>query len=315
MQLLWCLCLGLLVCLPGCGGGPSVSSNYVTANQDHLATMTWQQTGNDLSGTWKTWTMPDNTTTQVPAPQSIPFSGQIEDQTATLTIGGSSLQATIHQKSLSLEGTNGSSQFQATTWYSVSQKQSSQLVTAFMRYADLRGKLNALAQSVAHPDTSSDPYAFANSVQNAQTIVGTMQERAAELRSLGNPCGTGLLALFRAQSPTDETFVLSPYDQPAQTPDANAEATASHSQLALQLQDAQNAGLVVQNTAIPSISGLSQEWVLSPGDFGKAVQPGRDSLATLQQVLVNDYTTMKSLRQQAKLLIQEVNASAQIHGC
>lgn len=295
------------------------SAVYVTADQNNLALMSWQRRGDtELEGVWITRSMPENNLPTLPAPSTTLMSGEIDQQTITLTVGGTVFEGKLESERLQLTGTDATGHFQTSIWYPLTQPQANQLSSAFDAYAQARLKLIILQTSLNSTPlpADSDPYAYAATVSSAASYVQDLQQKRDSMKQLGNPCGSGLLALFRTEYPPDpSTFTLSPYEKASHTADQNAQVTTANSTLTKQLQDVQSSWKQASTSAIPTIQGLSLSWKQTPDGKEALIQKATKALATLQKLLTTDYQSMTSLRQQAQTIGNDVKTLAQKYGC
>ena len=297
--------------LVACGSPSSLPTTYTTTDQTHLAVISWQQNSQDITGTWITWS------TDTPVPLKTGFSGQAqENNSIMLTVGGSVLQGNYSGSHLTLNGTTNEGQFQNSTWTPLSQSQANQLSNAFIAYASVRVALGQVQQTIAHAPSDSDPYAYAMIVQSAQAYVTTLQQKDDQILALGNPCGSGDLALFRSQFPPDASlFRLAPSDQANNTAQQNAALAAANSTLGRQIQTTQEAWRQASSAPVPHVSGLSLPWLLSSKDEALTTQTGQKTLSVLQVDLTNDYQAMAQLKQQSEQVGVQITQLEQSNGC
>ena len=195
----------------------SLSAVYVTADQNYLALISWLRRGSvDLEGVWITGRMPEGPFPTLPALNVVLMSGEPDQQTITLMVGGTVFKGKLESKRLQLTGTDMTGHFQTSTWYLLTQHQANQLSSAFDAYAQARLKLSILQTSINSTllPADSDPYAYAATVSLAASYVQDLRQKRDSMEKLGNPYDSELLALFRTEYPPDPSaFTLSPYEK------------------------------------------------------------------------------------------------------
>jgi hypothetical protein len=332
----WQCCLSgwllSLFVLAGCGQSLPVSREaaaiYVAADRDHLALITWHKSGsNELDGEWVSREMPDLQLLLQPKPVKTRWSGQIQDggRTIALTVSGTVLQAEIEKQWLKMTGFNTAGYFQGPLWYRISQEQANQYSAAFDAYGQARLEFALLRQMVASLPSDSDPYGYARLVLSAEWYVQGLREQRDQVKRLGEGmCGSGVLAQFwQKYPPVAGQFVLSSQERAEKTAGENAQVTLEASTLWQQIERYTRAWAQAVGKPVPQVVGVSLAWRVSPealewrqGKQQRRVEEqAREQLAELNQSLVVNYHTMKSLKQEAERIGLEVEAQARARGC
>lgn len=309
----------------GCGSSSFPSTAiYAAADNAYLALASWQQdtSTSSLHGTWETWTATfrqDMTDVSGPELESLTLSGEFSDQTATLSVNGSTLTASPSGDHLNVVGSIAFARFRPAVLASLPSTQvKNELTTAFSRAIVARKHLYTL-QVISDQKPipqDSDPATYSAFVEEAQNYVQGLQQQHDQIMSEDNPCRTGAIAWWNLRYDPDESLLkLSNAEVAQDTSGQNAQIIANASSLGQSLQQMQKAWQDVESAHVPHIPGLSYDWQLAQSEEAPVVKLAKAHMRTLQSSLTTDEQTMATLKQQARQLEADVKNKAGENGC
>jgi hypothetical protein len=300
------LVLFLLLACGGGGGGPPPTS-FLYSDAQALELIAWQPDSSSataIHGQWTTLTAPD--VALAPTSATSGFTGQLQQQQLTVTLGGLTVNGTLYSTTLQLPITTASGQLRAETWYAGSQADYNELVIAFDAFHQLRAAQFRLSGTVQSPPVDSDAGSYDRSVQTARQYVANLQVQEDKIRGSADPCGS--TGIFDELYPPDPSlFRLTPY--------ATAGDAIAHTVLAAQLNAVQGDWQQARVLPLPSVPGLALPWVVSESSEQQALAPGQSLFDGLLATLRRDYALMSALAGQSQRIGQEVKQIKQAPGC
>lgn len=303
-------CALLLLLISACGGSSAPGNSFVYSGLTTVRYVTWTQNSDgSLTGQWVTLTLVQGQ--NAPVSSSTGITGRVNQASITLSVAGDTLTGLLDQSAntLQLNGASNSGQQTSQTWQAATRSAYNQLSSAFAASVRLRSALDALSSVMQNLPSDSSATTYDQIVQlKARDYIGALQQEFTQIQQSRDPCSSMALAQFNGSYPPPAgTFTLTPY--------ATASEAANHTTLAQELADVQAKWQQVQAATLPSISGLSTPWVISPQLEHASVQSAQNSLAALERSIASDYQDMSQLQAQAKSMGDQVHTIEQQHGC
>jgi len=299
--------LFLLLVDCGGGGGAAPSTSFLYSDAQTLELIAWQSepsSGSSIHGQWTA--LAASGVLGDPTSSTSGFTGSMQQQQITLTLGGLTVNGSLRSTTLQLPVTTSSGQLRAETWVAGSQSDYNALATAFLAFHQLRAAHLLLAGTVQSPPVDSDAGSYDRSVQTARQYVAILQAQEDKIAGSTDPCGSS--GVFDELYPPDPAlFRLTPY--------ATADDAVAHTELAGQLQSVQGDWRLARVLQLPRVAGLSLPWVVSTADEQQALGPGQSLYNGLLATLRRDYAQLSALQGQSQRIGQQVRQIKQAHGC
>lgn len=287
----------LLLILTSCSSAAQ-PSGYVWADQDTLVSLTWNDQGAHLSGTY-TRVSYDQTlfpTSMQPVVATSGYTGRLADGSVTLHIGTGTVAEDItgwqskNWQSLSLTIIRPSTdQRIAETWIALTTDQQTTLLASFNASEVVRGMFSVVQKDASFEQGWSDPNA--GDVTQARQAVAV---QAAELAAI--------------QQASDESIRCRDIGQfaPLLASTFTLLFLPSQNGLVRDFTTLTHAWNTVQRTPVPQIAGLSLSWLVTAQPYQHQSQGASHLVARITTAYTQDEQTMRQLEQQERVITQQV---------